>query len=430
MKLAVAGDIILMRTLPSVNDKLSRELIEYLSVADFRTANMEMCLTRGEHFASSFCGGTWLTADPSILNELELYGFDHYSFANNHAMDYSYGGFCSTLEAFQAKGLKSSGAGLDLESASQHALLTSEKEHVALISVTTTCHDSARAGETGGSFPPRPGVNMLRHEALYYVNSGKMEALKELARATHINGRRDHSIRGGYTHNEAGVFNFGGIRFQENPEEGKATIPNKRDCLRIKAAIREALVETDYLVIICHSHEIKGIRDDEPDYFLESFSRLCIDWGASAVVCSGTHQIKGIEVYRGAPIFYSIGNFIYQSDQVDLLPYDFYEKYQIPEHFTSQEALAVRSAGGTRGLQTDVHNYLALLPTLTFEKRRVKKVEILPLDLSFRADQRIKGLPRQAQGKALEMIVDTLERLNRPYGTRFEVVDGLIVIEC
>ncbi len=44
--------------------------------------------------------------------------------------------------------------------------------------------------------------------------------------------------------------------------------------------------------------------------FLETFSRRCVDAGADAVIGHGPHELRGIEIYHGAPIFYSLGNFL------------------------------------------------------------------------------------------------------------------------
>jgi len=46
------------------------------------------------------------------------------------------------------------------------------------------------------------------------------------------------------------------------------------------------------------------------DYQIE-LAHLCVDLGARAVIGAHPHRLQGIEVYRGAPIFYSLGNFIF-----------------------------------------------------------------------------------------------------------------------
>jgi poly-gamma-glutamate synthesis protein (capsule biosynthesis protein) len=46
------------------------------------------------------------------------------------------------------------------------------------------------------------------------------------------------------------------------------------------------------------------------DYQIE-LAHLCVDLGCKAVLGAHPHRLQGIEVYRGTPIFYSLGNFVY-----------------------------------------------------------------------------------------------------------------------
>ena len=45
------------------------------------------------------------------------------------------------------------------------------------------------------------------------------------------------------------------------------------------------------------------------------------------MIGGGTHQLKGIELYHDCPIFYCLGNFIFENQYVRLLPADYMEKY-------------------------------------------------------------------------------------------------------
>jgi hypothetical protein len=42
-----------------------------------------------------------------------------------------------------------------------------------------------------------------------------------------------------------------------------------------------------------------------------ALAHLCIDLGCKAVLGAHPHRLQGIEIYQGAPIFYSLGNFVY-----------------------------------------------------------------------------------------------------------------------
>ena len=139
---------------------------------------------------------------------------------------------------------------------------------------------------------------MLRHTETFLLNEEHLNEIRKIAEITKINGRIDNSKRGGYTVSKPGVFSLGNIdsSFRTGRQElgfvSRYAYGKRR---------QKACAQYDYVIMCVHSHEIKGLLDEEPDYFLET-SRACIDWGVAAVIGSGTHQIKALELYRGKPI--------------------------------------------------------------------------------------------------------------------------------
>ena len=418
-KICIAGDSILMARFPK--DYTGQSAIrEYMAQADVRINNMEMVLSDFECFASTFCGGIWLTAPLAILDDICTFDFQCYTFANNHTMDYSYQGLASTLRAIKERGCAVCGAGMSLEEASSPAIIKSSNGSVAVLSISSTCDDAARAGDASGAIPARPGLNMLRHSETFLVTQEHMEALMQIAEVTNINGRINNSKQGGYTVIRPDVFSLGPIDFKVSQTEGKISSPDPRDMARMRECIKKARHLTNYVVVCVHSHEIKGMLDEESDSFIEEFCRACIDWGACAVVGTGTHQIKAVEIYKGKPIFYSIANFIFQSEKVMALPADYYERYGIANTKTAQEAVAVRSQNGTRGLEVEEKNYIGLLPMLEFEDGELKTAIIQPIELGFfQKDSTLKGLPYIADDQCTERVFQTLRRLSLSYGTEF-----------
>lgn len=72
--------------------------------------------------------------------------------------------------------------------------------------------------------------------------------------------------------------------------------------------IKNAKMEADKVIVIHHGgHELYNL----PSPRLKRTLRFFVDCGADAVVNHHTHCIGGEEVYRNAPIFYSLGNFIF-----------------------------------------------------------------------------------------------------------------------
>jgi len=82
------------------------------------------------------------------------------------------------------------------------------------------------------------------------------------------------------------------------------------DPVRNYQAIRSAGQCADHVIVICHGgHEMHNL----PSPRMKQLYRFYVDAGASAVVNHHTHCMSGFEVYEGAPIFYSLGNFLFDS---------------------------------------------------------------------------------------------------------------------
>ena len=424
---AATGDSIFLRPFPETYTGW-KEVADFLRQADVRMNNMENVLADYDCCASAYCGTPWLCAPPARLDDLQkCFGFDLYSFANNHTLDYFYTGMQSTLNAFRARGLGVSGAGEDLEIATRHCSKKTEKGSCALIAVTTTSDDSARAGYAHDCIPGRPGVSKLRHIAQYTIRPEKMAHLKEIAEVTCIDGRANNSRKGGYLPQKPGVFYFGGHEFLEGENEGKTSVPHPKDLARICEAVRRAKAECDYAVVYFHSHEIRGMDDEETDFFLDAFCHAVIDAGADACIGSGTHQVKAVEFYKGKPIFYSIANFIFRVSDMEHLPMDYHDRFGVDPDLPAEEAVAVQTKNGTAGLEIESYCYRALAARITWEDGKAVEVVAKPLGLGFHASREEKGLPRSANAEETELLLRQLQKLSAPYGTEVTLrADGLL----
>jgi hypothetical protein len=87
----------------------------------------------------------------SLAELLAEIGVDGVTLANNHALDYGYQALLDTLEHLRAVGIATAGAGADVASAREPALLSARGVRVALIGASDHPRDFA-AG------PDRPGI--------------------------------------------------------------------------------------------------------------------------------------------------------------------------------------------------------------------------------------------------------------------------------
>ena len=405
------GDAILLEKFPADYDVTPiKKIVEQ---ADIRLFNLENVLSDREIYGSTYCGGTWLLAKEDTLDDTLRFGFNGCSFANNHTMDFSYDGLFDTLAAAKKRKLPICGAGKDLKEASDYTVIETDGGKCALISICATFNDAARAGNPSEYLTGRPGLNPLRFFVEYRITPEHMRALKEISAGTHIDGRRNRSRMGGYTPMPPeGCFGFGEYTFRESDVEGKFSKVNAVDMARTEQTIKDALAECENVIVNIHSHEIKHDTDDEPDDFLIEFCKKCIDAGASAVIGTGTHQLKAIEIYKGKPIFYSLGNFIFQSDMVFCMPDDFREKYKLAQGLTPREQIAERAKRGNGGLHNDVNNFRSLMPFMTFENGKLEKLVLYPLRLDMNT-----GFPALADKEEAQIIYKYLCRRNKQFGT-------------
>jgi len=83
-------------------------------------------------------------------------------------------------------------------------------------------------------------------------------------------------------------------------------------------AIRDAARQADHVIVICHGgHEMYAL----PSPRMKQLFRFYVEAGASAVVNHHPHCVSGYEVFEGAPIFYSLGNFLFDHDHLRAGPW-------------------------------------------------------------------------------------------------------------
>ena len=71
-------------------------------------------------------------------------------------------------------------------------------------------------------------------------------------------------------------------------------------------AIQETKAKSDFVVAFLHW----GVeRNNHPEDYQRDFAKRYIDAGADAVIGCHPHVLQGLEIYKGKPIAYSLGNF-------------------------------------------------------------------------------------------------------------------------
>lgn len=414
--------------LGNLDDSNFREIEKLIKESDVRFTNLETTVHDSEGTPGAFSGGTWAMSNPNILKDLEAYGFNLLNIANNHTLDYLYDGLALTEANLKRYDFVYAGAGENMAKASRPKYLDTPSGRVGFIAATSSFQDFWIAGEQRRDMKGRPGINPLRHEAIYVVSKENIERLKEIADSTDINAMNNLNFKEGFdVRPDSKYFKFGDYTFMEGDEEGLVTRLNEKDMERIERSILEAKRQADEVIVSIHSHEMKGEDKSQPADFLIEFAHKCIDAGATAVLGHGPHILRGIEIYKDRPIFYSLGNFIFQSDLVEFLPSDFYKKFDLEDDNNTADAFDKRSRNNTVGLGVNPLVWESIIAQWKIEEGKLKEISLYPIDLGFDVPRYSRGFPSLSKNTK---VLKDLIMLSEPFGTRIEVIDkvGKVVI--
>ena len=429
LSLVVTGDsFITMRQ--SVHDEPGFiKILKIIRDADVAFTNLEMNLHDYEEdcYSAAESGGTYTRAPPSMLDELLWMGFDIFSTANNHSLDYMYGGLFSTIKHLDACGVPHAGTGRNLAEARAPAYLETGKGRVTLISACSTFASFGRAGEARRDMRGRPGLNPLRYETWFEATEETISKLRQV--------ERELSLPEVYQ--EAASYHFLANKFVVGDKLGPHTKPNKGDMEGNLASIRDAARQADWVLMTLHAHEGRPGDDERSPEFVETFARACINAGAHCFIGHGHHAMRGIEIKDGRPIFYGLGNFIFQNETVEKMPADFYERYKLdPYSGTVSEVYDVRRKAPPRPgypahkwFTEDEKYWRSVVPEMEFEGERLRGLRLYPVELGQDKPRSQRGRPMIAEGELGEQILGVIKDLSAPYGTKMTIRGNVGIVK-
>ena len=415
--IAATGDALMtMHLLPS-SDPGFQGLIDLLRPADARFTNLEGTLHEFQGFPQAASGGTYVCGHPTLLDDLTAMGFNLYAAANNHMVDWGEGGLFATMETLDRAGVTYAGIGRHLQDSRAPRYLEMAAGRVALLAATSTFPPHALAGEQRPDCQGRPGVNPLRFQEIVDVDAAALAQLTDLNHRLGLGAVRDLRIRLGFERPDPpGVTTLFDRKFRLGDPPGIRTEPHAGDLAGNLAWIRDARRQADWVVVSLHAHEMGGGEREQPAEFIPAFCRQAVEAGADIVLGHGPHLLRGMEVYRGKPIFYSLGNFIFQNETVLRQPADFYERLGLGPTATPADLFDARSARG--GFSADPVYWESVLPVCRFAGGALEEVRLYPVTLGHGLPRPQRGAPARAQEAAGRPIIERLERLSS--GVRIE----------
>lgn len=419
--LSLVGDVLISKRLPERHYAGMDSIVELLNRHECRFGNLETTIHNMEGYPEAYPGGMHAAAKPLCLEDLRRFGFNLFGTANNHSMDYSHGGLLATIKYLDKYGITHAGTGGNLAEASRYVTLDCSKGRIALLSVTSSFHDSYAAGPQNQDMQGRPGVAPLRHKAIYELDEKKYDALQEIAKVTGISDYHNQAIKEGFM-SPSSNFKFGVYEFKKGEMNTVHTYPLQEDLARTVNEIKDAKYFSDVVIVSVHSHQFKSGNKELPAEFIQIFAKTCIEAGADIIVMHGPHLLRGIEIYKTGIIFYSLGNFIFQYEELDVLPEEFYNKYGVTRQTTTGvgNVMNIKSKKNTIGLSVEPKTWKSVLVSMSI-KPELMKVNLYPIEL-IHGTKGLRGLPVLSNDKS---IIEHVAVLSKEFETNIVINNHL-----
>jgi poly-gamma-glutamate capsule biosynthesis protein CapA/YwtB (metallophosphatase superfamily) len=424
MSLALTGDSIILRRISRYDDDATAKLYNLIKSADVAFTNLEVLPNNFAGHPAVESGGSHFAAHDWVVDDLESLGFDLFSCANNHALDYSTEGCTATIEVLERKGVAFAGIGRNLGEARMPVYFDSPAGSVAMISCSSTFAKGQQAGEQRPEMQGRPGLNPIRYETVYELPADTLIALRQIADDLGVEQRRLERVASGFGFppDDPAIFPFMEQNFRAAAKAAIRTTPHEGDMAAIAKWTRESATRADLVMISLHAHE-QGDHKEEPAEFIPVFCREMIDAGADMVVGHGPHLIRGMEIYKGKPIFYSLGNFIGQNELVWKLPADSYERFRVDASKTPGDVYRSRTKNDQQGFPSDKKFWESLMPVTRYDEGKLTGIDVYPVTLGLGEPEYRRGRPRLAQGEEAAAILERFASLSEAFGTKLNI-DG------
>ena len=359
---AAVGDLIFNERISHLTAPERRNLLRILQEADVAIGNLEFSINDRPELQRTFYN---FRAPREFAWEVAATGFSLVGMANNHALDFGKEGLVECLRALDLSGIAHAGAGRTLAEAHEAGTkrIPGRKERLGLLSYARYWTDRDRCSDPTGP-------------CIATIDAATVLVAREGGKAEAVEG------------------------------------PQERDVKRMEEDVLLAKRRAELLMVSLHVHDVSharayGIQDVTPPNEEVPFRRA-IDAGADAVLGSGPHVLRGIELRDGRPILYSLGNFVYQYRTPKAIPTDL--PHQRDSEMPRPPNVSVWDRRDSREVMESV------VARMTYRDGRLARLELVPVTIDDEGP--LYGVPRLASTRRAKEIVELLQRLSAPYGTK------------
>src|SRR4051812_21880122 len=185
ISIGLVGDCLLTRPLAVFREERFLRIREILNGADATFANLESNIHRylEDPQPQRGGGGTYMTTEPRLLEDLKWLGIKLLACGSSHAEDYGWKGILDTIRYLDEAGIAHAGSGRHLAEARSPGYYDTPRGRVALVAATSHINAGARAGEQRLDTAGHPGVNGLRSKQTFVVDRATLDDLRRIGRS-------------------------------------------------------------------------------------------------------------------------------------------------------------------------------------------------------------------------------------------------------
>jgi poly-gamma-glutamate capsule biosynthesis protein CapA/YwtB (metallophosphatase superfamily) len=187
--------------------------------------------------------------------------------------------------------------------------------------------------------------------------------------------------------------------FRRSAKFGRDVKVDEADLSRNLATITSAAEEGCFVIAYLHHHHWAPIWSQVPEW-VGAVAKKCIDAGAAMFVSHGAPVLQPVEIYRGRPIFYSLGNFVFHVRSVN-------SPWKAREVWESVVGLCTFGVDGK-------------LASMCFHP-----VAIGGNEVSRSYDLEMRLVPEVVDGADAQRILHRFREHSAKFGTEFEVSGGM-----
>jgi len=434
---AAVGDVMVKRAGAEMADPAFQGVFQIIRDADVGFGNMEGNLSDIEHFDGPMRG---MMGDKDVAPALKKIGFDLMNRANNHIFDSDRESMYSTMAELDRAGIVHAGTGKNLEDARAPSFLDTPKGRVSLVAMHTpnqagnTSGATYRTGNVGG----RPGLNALNYTVYYHVTAEQLAAIKAIRRASYTPPAGTTNVtklpdEASEPKDRVQLF---GVWYKIGTPGTRSFEMDPGDLRENLRSMRNGKYLSEFEIATIHAHQgpitaQQWLFEDQTPDFLVDLAHQAIDNGADMFVGHGLHVLRGIQIYKGKPIFYGLGEFFYQWQHFDsaLLSGSWPQtgggrgRGGAAGSRAEDQTVDVRVSAGLRPI-----NFEAMIALSRYDKGKLVEVRLYPTSGDWDGPISMLGMPRTAPPAMAQRILQRVQALSKPFGTNVAIEGNVGVI--